>query len=160
MGQWATSCHFLWRWRNMKIHNEGFTRPYCLWHDILTAVSQYIQLKRNRLVQSSMVQVQAMISWEFLSKRWILLSSDASRGDAQVGCGSLFWDEHGTWLCGFSQCLGHFNAYVVELWGVYQSLKIVPDRGYLRVELNLDSKIIVDTLRSEGVGNVYDWRLI
>jgi hypothetical protein len=55
----------------------------------------------------------------------------------------LFRGEHGTWLCGFSKYIVDCNACVVELWEVYESLKIARDRGYYRVKLNVDSKNFV-----------------
>jgi len=39
-------------------------------------------------------------------------------------------------------------------------LKIARVRGYARVELNLDSKIIVDTMKRGGMESVFGWRLI
>lgn len=43
---------------------------------------------------------------------------------------------------------------------MFEGLKIDWDRGYYRVKFNVDSKIIVDFLKSEGVENVYGWILI
>ena len=56
--------------------------------------------------------------------------------------------------------MGRCNAYVAKLWRVYEGLKIATDRGYFRVKLNVDSNIIVVTLKSEGMRSVYAWRLI
>ena len=66
----------------------------------------------------------------------------------------MFQDEHDMVLCGFFKYLGRCNTYVVELRGVYESLEIARDRGYFRVEYNVDFTIISDTLRSEGMGSV------
>lgn len=43
---------------------EIYTRLYRPWHNILVVVNQYRQVKGNRLVQSSKVQVQAMLAKE------------------------------------------------------------------------------------------------
>jgi ribonuclease HI len=39
----------------------------------------------------------------------------------------------------------YINACVIELHALYECLEIARDRVYFRVELNVDSKIIVDT---------------
>jgi len=129
------------------------------WYDILVAVSRYRQVKGNRLVQCSKLWVQAMITWKFSANRLISLNFDgASKGGVQAGCGGLFQDEHEILLCGFFKYLGRCNTYVAGLWGVYEGLEIARDRGYFRVEYNVDFNIIVDTLSSEGMGSVSSWR--
>nr|ABN08810.1 Polynucleotidyl transferase, Ribonuclease H fold [Medicago truncatula] len=66
----------------------------------------------------------------------------ASSGGVQAGCGSLFQDEHEIWSCGFFKYFGRCNTYVAELWGAYEGLEIALDRGYFRVEYNVNFNII------------------
>lgn len=49
----------------------------------------------------------------------------------------------GKWICGFSKWLRVCSAYVAEVWGVLEGLKMAQERGLYKVELHFDSKAVV-----------------
>jgi len=63
-----------------------------------------------------------------------------------AGCGGVLRDDNGKWICGFSKWLGVCSAYVAELWGVLEGLKMARERGFHKVELDVDSKVVVSNL--------------
>lgn len=55
---------------------------------------------------------------------------------------------NGVWCC---------NAFVVELWGVFEGLKFVWERGFKRVELHVDLSLIVLLVRSTLISVEQCW---
>lgn len=47
---------------------------------------------------------------------------------------------------GFTKGLGYTSAFVAELWGAYEGLKLAKSRGFGQVELELDSTSVVRCL--------------
>lgn len=66
----------------------------------------------------------------------------------------------GHWICGFSKNLGHASAYVAELWGAWEGLKIAKDKGFRLVELQMDSSVVVNCLNGEKNGSFSGWSLV
>ncbi|GAU30080.1 hypothetical protein TSUD_332490 [Trifolium subterraneum] len=63
-------------------------------------------------------------------------------------------------LGGFSRHLGWCNAYLAELWGFLDGLKFTYERGHKKIELHIDSNVVVETLHSARDGIVVGWRII
>jgi len=63
-------------------------------------------------------------------------------------------------MCGFSKGLGCCNAYIAELWGVFESLKIICSRGIQKLELHVDSSVVVSTITSTKGGSATAWSLL
>ncbi|GAU42972.1 hypothetical protein TSUD_188450 [Trifolium subterraneum] len=55
---------------------------------------------------------------------------------------------------------GRCNAYLAELWGVLDGLKFTYERGHKKIELHIDSNVVVQTLHSARDGSVVGWRII
>lgn len=47
---------------------------------------------------------------------------------------------------------GHYSAMMIECWGVYEGLKLIKRLRLRRVELNVDSMIVVKAIKG-GVDN-------
>ncbi|PNX57473.1 histone H2A, partial [Trifolium pratense] len=47
---------------------------------------------------------------------------------------------------GFAKGLGLCSAFVAELWGVLEGLKYVRRLGFRKVELHIDSKVVVQVV--------------
>ncbi|GAU35983.1 hypothetical protein TSUD_207870 [Trifolium subterraneum] len=84
----------------------------------------------------------------------------ASRQGITAGCGGLLRNSSGHWLGGFSRHLGRCNAYLAELWGVFDGLTFAYDKGFKKIVLHVDSNVVVQTLQSDRDGSVVGWRLI
>jgi ribonuclease HI len=50
----------------------------------------------------------------------------------------------GEWMRGFARKFGICSAYVVELWGVFEGLRLVRKLSFTVVELNTDSLLEMD----------------
>ena len=84
---------------------------------------------------------------------WIRLNTDdVSKGGFIASCGGVLRGENGEWICGSSKGLGSCDAYIAELWGVFDSLKLVRTHGFHIVELHVDSWVVATTLSSSEVG--------
>jgi len=51
-------------------------------------------------------------------------------------------------------------THLAELWGVFYGLRIARERGFSKVELHVDSSVVVRTLQTTKDGSVVGWRLI
>ncbi|PNX90804.1 ethylene responsive transcription factor 1b [Trifolium pratense] len=49
---------------------------------------------------------------------------------------------------GFAKYVGMCNAFVAELWGVLEGLRLVRRLGFNKVELNIDSQAVVQAIKS------------
>jgi len=80
---------------------------------------------------------------------WIRLNTDgASKGGLYAGCGGVIRGENDAWMCGFSKGLSCCSAYIAKLQRVFEGLKIVPSREIKKLELYVDSSIVVSTITS------------
>jgi len=94
---------------------------------------------------------QIMVSWTLPLSGYVKINSDgACKGGLRAGCGGLIIGEAGEWLCSFSKFLGKCSAYVAEMWGVLESLRLAWRYGFSKVEVHVDSKVVVKNLTSNG----------
>ncbi|KAK2445081.1 Polynucleotidyl transferase, ribonuclease H superfamily protein [Trifolium repens] len=64
------------------------------------------------------------------------------------------------WLGGFAKQIGYTNAYRAELWGAYEDLRWACTKGYVNVELRIDSLVVVRCLNGGEVRSVDGRKLI
>lgn len=48
-------------------------------------------------------------------------------------------DDSGRWLGGFAKFIGDSSIFIVELWGLFEGIKLAISLGVKNVEINLDS---------------------
>jgi ribonuclease HI len=90
-----------------------------------------------------------LIGWKPPPVGWVKLNSDgACKHDGSAGCGGIIRGSDGEWLGGFAKKLGICSAYVAELWGVYEGLRLARRLGFNVVELNVDSLLVANVLNS------------
>ena len=58
----------------------------------------------------------------------------------------------GNYLCDFSKKASRANAFIAELWGVYEGLKLAQNRGFKVVIVQVDSQVIVNILKGKKDG--------
>lgn len=61
---------------------------------------------------------------------------------------------------GFSKSLGYCNAYVAEIWGVYEGLLLAKRKGYKQLVVELAAEFIVKLLRQNKLGRCEGWSLM
>ncbi|PNY11317.1 ribonuclease H, partial [Trifolium pratense] len=103
----------------------------------------------NDITSSTVQKTTLDIAWQRPEDGWILLNIDgASKNGATAGCGAILRNSHGQWISGFSRNLGRCNAYLAELWGVFDGLRLARERGITKLKVHVDSQIVVQTLNS------------
>ncbi|KAL0700346.1 hypothetical protein Bca4012_056468 [Brassica carinata] len=89
-----------------------------------------------------------MIKWTLPRIGWTKLNTDgASHGNpGQAAAGGVMRNGDGEWSGGFALNIGRCTAPLAEFWGVYYGLVSVWEKGFRRLEVEVDSKMIVEFL--------------
>lgn len=98
------------------------------------------------------------ISWLPPEQGWVCLNTDGASRDNMntAACGGVIRDCDGRWLCGFSRYIEVLvSAYIAKLWGSLDGLALACEKGFNKVELRMDSQIIVACLQGSHVGSVH-----
>ncbi|KAG7591715.1 Zinc finger CCHC-type [Arabidopsis thaliana x Arabidopsis arenosa] len=93
-------------------------------------------------------RIERMISWKKPVDGWVKLNTDGtSRGNPGLAAaGGVLRQGDGSWYGGFSLNVGICSAPLAELWGVYYGLYIAWERKITRLELEVDSGLVVGFL--------------
>lgn len=88
----------------------------------------------------------------------MLISTDGAskEGGLVASCGGVIRDMHWRWLGGLCRLIGAFNAYIDELWGALEGLHLTIFKGYTKMELYLDSQVVVTCLKGTSQGSMED----
>ncbi|KAK2449914.1 TMV resistance protein N [Trifolium repens] len=72
------------------------------------------------------IHSQVHISWLPPPPGWIVMNSDGAvkTSEHRAGCRGVLRNDNRTWIAGFAKALGDTTAYMAELWGIYEGLKI------------------------------------
>jgi hypothetical protein len=76
-----------------------------------------------------------------------------------VGCGGLLCDSNGRWIHGYTQKIGTCDAFYVEMWGIYERMKLAQRRWITHFFRESDSKLLIDMIikRSNLSGATSFW---
>jgi ribonuclease HI len=153
---WATTCYLLWQWRNKEVHDDEFVRPFRPWQVALEYVAAYKNsMMAEEKTKYGKVQQQLDIKWQAPMAGWVVLNTDgaAKTGVGTAGCGGVLRNDNGVWMEGFAKGLGDTTAYMAELWGIYEGLRMARRRGVEKLELRSDSQVIVRSLQEDNNGS-------
>lgn len=102
------------------------------------------------------VRVERMIKWLPPNLGWCKLNTDgASHGNpGSTTTGGVLRDESGEWCAGFAVNIRRCSTPSAELWGVYYGLYIAWDKQTMRLELEVDSEMVVEFLKT-GIGETH-----
>ncbi|MCH85450.1 ribonuclease H protein [Trifolium medium] len=149
---------FIW---NREAHGDTRIRSIHPWSFILGWVLQYERADVSNIVSSSTQKIQVNIAWNGTEEGCFIQNTDgACRASNVAGCGGLIRNSSGQWIGGFSMYLGRCNAYLVELWGVLEGLHLAREKGVTKMEVRVDSKVVVQTLNNTKGGSVIGWTLL
>ena len=100
-------------------------------------------------------KAEALIQWNTPPVGRVKLNLDgASRGNpGPAGCGGVFREHLGKWLAGFSVNLGVCTSIKAEMMALRHGLKIARDKGFRKVIIHMDSKLIVDKMKNHALRN-------
>jgi ribonuclease HI len=152
---WATACYLMWQWRNKSMHDTNFVSPEQPWKVIVEYVRAYkLSMIVEEQARTERIQ-QVSVAWLPPPSGWVVLNSDgaARTNDKTAGCGGVLRDDRGMWLVGFAKALGDTTAYMAELWGIYEGLKLAKHRGTTRIEVRTDSQVIARSLKERRKGS-------
>ena len=101
-------------------------------------------------------RVERQIAWTRPPEGWFKLNTDgASRGNPGLAtAGGVLRNSDGEWCSGFALNIGICSAPLAELWGVYYGLYIVWEYKVTRLELEVDSEIVVGFLKT-GISDTH-----
>lgn len=69
--------------------------------------------------------VTKTFTWSPPISNWVKLNSDGTcKNNLVDGYGGVIKDENGKWLGGFSKYLGPCNAFMDEMWGLFEGDKL------------------------------------
>ena len=93
-------------------------------------------------------RTEIFMRWEPPLENWIKLNVDgASKGNPGLaGGGGALRTHKGDWIKGFAANFGICSSVKAEMLAVLQGLWLAWNLGILRLELHMDSKVMVDTL--------------
>jgi ribonuclease HI len=152
----------LWYWRNKRTHDENFVSPIKPWVVVMEYVRTYNDgIALDRHVQSGN-KTQVFVAWKAPPNGWCALNTDGAAKEQmkQAGCGGVLRDAEGRWIEGFAKYLGHTSAYMTELWGVYEGLQLARRRNIEKVEVQIDSQVLVHNLQNGHNGNIVECALM
>ncbi|KAK2390756.1 heat shock 70 kDa protein [Trifolium repens] len=95
------------------------------------------------------------VSWKAPAYGWHCLNTGgaAKSMTCKTGCGGLVRDYTGRWIYGFTKNLGTASAYMAELWGLHEGLLLARSCGVQQLEIQLDSKVVVCSLKEGKIGS-------
>ncbi|CAA7016120.1 unnamed protein product [Microthlaspi erraticum] len=98
-------------------------------------------------------RVERMIGWTPANEGWFKLNTDgASRGNPRLATtGGVIQNNYGEWCGGFALNIGRCTATLAELWGVYYGLVIAWEKRIMKLEVEVDSELVVGFLKT-GIG--------
>ena len=88
------------------------------------------------------------VCWNTPYEGWVKLNIDgAAHFDSNLaGYGGLVRDENGRWIIGFAKPPDSCSTFIVECWGALCRLHEAWKMGYRRVQLECDSKSLIQCI--------------
>ena len=157
---WATifalATWWRWKWRCGNVFGENR-----LWRDRV----QFLRNLAKEVMSANEVEnggmkcrssVTRMIGWMPPRVGWMKLNTDgASHGNpGPASARGVLRNGEGEWCGGFALNIGRCSAPLTELWGVYYGLVIGWEKGISRLELEVDSIMVVEFL-TKGIGDTH-----
>ncbi|KAG7543761.1 Ribonuclease H-like superfamily [Arabidopsis thaliana x Arabidopsis arenosa] len=149
--QFAMAIWWAWKWRCGNVFGvQGKCRDRVKFLKDLAIEVTLAHEKAAEQQKKQVGRVEKQIAWLKPAAGWVKVNTDgASRGNPGLAAaGGVLRDETGKWCGGFSLNIGVCSAPLAELWGVYYGLYIAWERRATRVELELDSEMVVGFLKT------------
>ncbi|RZB69162.1 hypothetical protein D0Y65_038788 [Glycine soja] len=104
-------------------------------------------------------RVEMLVRLEEPMPGWVTLNTDGSSCQGIAGCGGLICGPRGRWIRGFSK-VGRANAFMAELCGLFEGLKLLQTQGYQAVNVQVDLEASVKSVVGNNDGCVVGWKFI
>jgi ribonuclease HI len=152
------TCWHLWTWRNKRIFEEGFQRPNTPIQVILKMAMEIGGCKQTHWIGLPQRIDTIYIGWKCPREGWIKLNCDGAHKSSinLSGCGGLLRNSNGTFLKGYARKIGSCDALHAEMWGMYIGMDLARRQGITHLQVESDSKVLVDmvTGNCNANGNV------
>ncbi|CAN1799142.1 Putative ribonuclease H protein At1g65750 [Linum perenne] len=140
----GVTCWWLWRARNDRVFNNKLTTADSLTRHIQVWVALVGDtLERDQFISHTgpPTRTGELIAWEPAPQEWVTLNSDGSviSASGQAAAGGLIRDHQGRCLAAFTLNLGKCSITRAELRGAVSGLQLAWERGYRKIQLQLDS---------------------
>jgi hypothetical protein len=70
---WATTCYWLWRWRNQRVHDSSYVSQWQPWSFILKLANEYKATKSVIKAEQTCQKVVKDIKWLRPERGWTAL---------------------------------------------------------------------------------------
>ncbi|CAN1279411.1 Putative ribonuclease H protein At1g65750 [Linum perenne] len=152
----GVTCWWLWRTRNDRVFNNKLTTAESLTRHIQAWVALVGDtLERDRFISHTgpPTRTGEYFSWEPAPPEWVTLNSDGSvlPETGQAAAGGLIRDHQGRCLAAFTMNLGKCSITRAELRGAVSGLQLAWERGYRKIQLQLDSQCAVQLLQGDDL---------
>ncbi|KAL9860860.1 putative ribonuclease H domain, reverse transcriptase zinc-binding domain-containing protein [Arabidopsis thaliana] len=143
-----------WKWRCGNIFGEKRKCRDRVQFIKDVAKEVFVANARTTVLNGVPTRVERQIGWVAPSTDWYKVNTDgASRGNPGLAtAGGVIRDGAGNWCGGFALNIGRCSAPLAELWGVYYGLYLAWTKALTRVELEVDSELVVGFLKT-GIGD-------
>ena len=125
------------------------------WYGTILAIKRMVLDHTNIPVtgigeRSQRKEIQ-QVGWTYPANDWIKLNVDGcSKGNPGVaGAGGVLRDNMGSWIAGFTRNNGICSSVTAELWAAYIGLQLTWDRGYRKVILESDSRVVIGLMQGD-----------
>lgn len=144
------------------VHDLDYTMPWQPWAIPIKETRDYKEAMHSCIMQTAKRRSADMLRWIPPTVGYVKLNFDGSsiRECGIGGCGGLIRDSSGKWVTGYTKSLGYCNAYIAELWGVYEGLCLAKARGLVNILVELDSLQIVGLLQNDQLDRSDGWCLL
>ncbi|XP_041025254.1 ribonuclease H-like [Juglans microcarpa x Juglans regia] len=102
-------------------------------------------------------EIAISVKWKHRKPGWVKLNVDGcSLGNpGPSGAGGIIRNHKRDLVCGFSVAIGHYSNNFAELMSLLHGLRHIDQMGHLFVEIELDSMLVINWLRSQRRGLWY-----
>ncbi|CAL5206103.1 unnamed protein product [Lathyrus oleraceus] len=102
-----------------------------------------------------------LIRWKPLATGWVKLNFDgACMEDGRGGYGSVIRDSNREWIRWYAKRLDVCSAFVVKFWRVYEGMQLAKRMGVGVIQVNVDSRGVVNGINNTDNGNITGKELI
>ena len=147
----AVTAWWLWRWRNERCFNSEPKIPLDQCAFISARVGEIVKAMSSDLmevVDHKRKRVERYVRWPYPREGWVRLNTDgAAKGNPGIaGAGGLIRGHRGELFEMFASNCGVCSCTKAELLAVLRGLAIAWNGGHRRVQLTVDSEVVVRLL--------------
>lgn len=94
---------------------------------------------------------EIQVGWTQPNSDWYKLNMDGAvkTHSERAGCGGVLRDCCGKWIVGFGDNLGIASVNEAKLWGLYNGLQMAWNTSFRRIEVELDSQVVLQLLEKD-----------